>query len=345
MWLTRPRRWSRVWRLPRRGSRSSRRRPVGGDERAAAPGIESMAERREAELAAERAERRRLELEVADLRRRSEWTAPTRRSRRRRNRSGRRKRKAKRRAVLGAGFVRRSGSRAGSRATLVRGWSRTGRRRRTRPAECSSCQGDLAGSEVLTDGWAQVWNLLDALLEKLEWVLPQRRCACCGKVTAAAGPGVRHAGPGLVSYGPRLHAAAVLLASEGHRRAAGRAGLSRVRRPRERTARPGPPGCRLRRGDEDGAARRADAVRRRVPGQRAAPRPRRGHRHGPVGQPAPARDPDPAARAGLVRRDRLALVRGDRQHRDPHRLARLPAERLFDSAVAGDEPMRTVSAP
>jgi hypothetical protein len=54
------------------------------------------------------------------------------------------------------------------------------------------------------------------VLEKVEWVLPRRRCACCRKVTTASVPGVRHAGAGSVSYGARLHAAAVLLASEGN---------------------------------------------------------------------------------------------------------------------------------
>lgn len=54
------------------------------------------------------------------------------------------------------------------------------------------------------------------MLEKVEWALPRRRCGCCGKVTAASVPGVRHAAAGTVSYGPRLHAAAVLLASEGN---------------------------------------------------------------------------------------------------------------------------------
>jgi hypothetical protein len=69
---------------------------------------------------------------------------------------------------------------------------------------------------VLADGWAQVWDQLDPVLEKVEWVLPRRRCACCRKVTTAAVAGVRHAAAGNVSYGPRLHGAAVLLASEAN---------------------------------------------------------------------------------------------------------------------------------
>ncbi len=82
------------------------------------------------------------------------------------------------------------------------------------PLECSSCEADLTGATVLPDTWAQVWDLLGPVLEKVEWVLPRRRCGCCRKVTTAGVPGVAHAAAGTVSYGPRLHAAAVLLASE-----------------------------------------------------------------------------------------------------------------------------------
>jgi len=63
---------------------------------------------------------------------------------------------------------------------------------------------------------AQVWDLLEPVLEKVEWALPRRRCVWCRKVTTAAVPGVRHAAAGGVSYGPRLHGAAVLLASEAN---------------------------------------------------------------------------------------------------------------------------------
>lgn len=182
--------------------------------------IEGMAERHEAELAAERAERRRLELEVADLRRRvgmdstNSSVAPSKEPI-----GAKEKRKAERRASSERvrSKERKPGGQPGHPgAGLARELEPDRSSSADPPAECSSCRGDLAGGEVLADGWAQVWDLLDPVLEKVEWVLPRRRCACCGKVTAAAVPGVRHAGPGLVSYGPRLHAAAVLLASEGN---------------------------------------------------------------------------------------------------------------------------------
>ncbi|CAJ64946.1 hypothetical protein FRAAL6323 [Frankia alni ACN14a] len=67
---------------------------------------------------------------------------------------------------------------------------------------------------MLADRWAQVWYLLDPVLKKVEWALPRRRCGCCREVRAGSVPGVRNAAVGTVSYGPRLHAAAVLLASD-----------------------------------------------------------------------------------------------------------------------------------
>ncbi len=181
--------------------------------------IEGMAERHEVELAAERAERRRLELEVADLRRRvgmdstNSSTPPSKEPI-----GAREKRRAERRQV--SERVRSKEKKPGGQP----GHPGAGLRREAEPdrsmpadppVECSSCGEGLAGAAVLPDGWAQVWDLLDPVLEKVEWALPRRRCACCRKVTTAGVPGVRHAAAGTVSYGPRLHAAAVLLASEG----------------------------------------------------------------------------------------------------------------------------------
>ncbi|CAI7975023.1 hypothetical protein FRAHR75_1620008 [Frankia sp. Hr75.2] len=182
--------------------------------------IEDMAERHEAELEAERAERRRLELEVAELRRRvgmdstNSSVPPSKEPV-----GAKEKRKAERRAASERvrSKDRRPGGQPGHAGV---GLSREAEPDRSLPVdppmECSSCGEGLAGAEVLADGWAQVWDLLDPVLEKVEWALPRRRCGCCRKVTTAGVPGVRHAAAGSVSYGPRLHAAAVLLASEGN---------------------------------------------------------------------------------------------------------------------------------
>jgi len=50
-------------------------------------------------------------------------------------------------------------------------------------------------------------------LEKVHYVLPKRRCGCCGKLTTA---GVPFASAGSVAYGPNVNAAAILLTSQGN---------------------------------------------------------------------------------------------------------------------------------
>jgi transposase len=47
----------------------------------------------------------------------------------------------------------------------------------------------------------------------VHYLLPRRRCGCCGKITTAA-PSLGAAGN--VTYGPNVNAAAILLASEGN---------------------------------------------------------------------------------------------------------------------------------
>jgi hypothetical protein len=81
------------------------------------------------------------------------------------------------------------------------------------PAECSSCHGGLAEAADAGDGWAQIWDIPPIALRKTHWVLPRRRCGCCGKVTTASVP---FAQAGTVVYGPDINAAAVLLCSEGN---------------------------------------------------------------------------------------------------------------------------------
>jgi hypothetical protein len=80
------------------------------------------------------------------------------------------------------------------------------------PTECRGCQADLAGGTELGDGWAQVWDVLPAVLEKAHYLLPRRRCGC-GTVTTAAPP---FGQASTVSYGPNLNGAAIVLGSEGN---------------------------------------------------------------------------------------------------------------------------------
>ena len=60
---------------------------------------------------------------------------------------------------------------------------------------------------------AQVWDLPPITLEKVHYLLPRRRCGCCGKITTAAPP---FGAAGTVAYGPNVNAAAILLTSEGN---------------------------------------------------------------------------------------------------------------------------------
>jgi hypothetical protein len=80
------------------------------------------------------------------------------------------------------------------------------------PAECRDCRADLSGAAELADGWAQLWDVAPAVLEKTHYLLPRRRCGC-GTTSTAAPPFGR---AGTVSYGPNLNAAAVLLGSQGN---------------------------------------------------------------------------------------------------------------------------------
>lgn len=81
------------------------------------------------------------------------------------------------------------------------------------PGECSGCRADLAEGADAGLGWAQVWDLPPIALEKVHYLLPRRRCGCCGKVTTAVPP---FGAAGNVVYGPNVNAAAILLAGEGN---------------------------------------------------------------------------------------------------------------------------------
>src|SRR5450631_1182707 len=85
------------------------------------------------------------------------------------------------------------------------------------PAQCRGCGADLAdpaaGASDAGAAWAQVWDILPAVLEKVHWQLPRRRCGCCQKTTTAVAP---HAQAGSVVSVPYKKTAAILLSSEGN---------------------------------------------------------------------------------------------------------------------------------
>jgi hypothetical protein len=80
------------------------------------------------------------------------------------------------------------------------------------PSQCSGCGGDLSDAADAGMSWAQVWDILPIMLEKVHSLLPRRRCRC-GHTTTAAPP---FGAVGTVVYGPRVNAAAILLASNGN---------------------------------------------------------------------------------------------------------------------------------
>ena len=83
-----------------------------------------------------------------------------------------------------------------------------------------------------------MWDIPPIEIEKVPWLLPRRRCGCCGKTTTAGPP---FGQPGQVCYGPNLNAAAVLLSSQVN--VAGRAQRGMIRfigsRPRNASLLPG----------------------------------------------------------------------------------------------------------
>lgn len=124
--------------------------------------------------------------------------------------------KAKRRAVRSSRVRskdRKPGGQAGHRGSGLTPTADPDRRERVDPpVECRDCRADLSGATVLGDGWAQVWDVLPTVLEKIHYGLPRRRCGC-GTITTGVPPFGR---VGTVSYGPNLNAAAVLLGSQGN---------------------------------------------------------------------------------------------------------------------------------
>jgi hypothetical protein len=81
------------------------------------------------------------------------------------------------------------------------------------PAACGGCGTGLADADQAGYTWGQVWDILPVVWEKVHFVLPRRRCSCCGKLNTPAPPFGR---AGAVGYGPMLNTAAILLASQGN---------------------------------------------------------------------------------------------------------------------------------
>jgi hypothetical protein len=95
---------------------------------------------------------------------------------------------------------------------LVRDLAPQQRERLDSPAGCRGCGGELNDAQDAGTAWSQIWDG-KVVPWRTEFLLPRRRCACCGKTTTAVPPGGLVNG---ISFGPVLNAAAVALASFGN---------------------------------------------------------------------------------------------------------------------------------
>jgi transposase len=181
-------------------------------------GLEKMLARLDtalAEAAAEREQRERLELKVAELERRlsmdsTDSGTPTskerigaREARRARQQSERERRKDR----------KRGGQPGHQGKGIQRDPDPDEKKDAERPAQCRRCRAGLEGAGPADPRWAQVIDV-EVIRKVTEWRLPGRVCPCCGTVTFAEPPAGAHAGA--VSYGPVLNAAAVLLSCYGN---------------------------------------------------------------------------------------------------------------------------------
>lgn len=81
------------------------------------------------------------------------------------------------------------------------------------PAACGGCGTGLTDRDQAGYTWGQVWDVLPVVWEKVHYVLPKRRCSCCGILNTPAPP---FGQAGAVVYGPNVNAAAILLGSQGN---------------------------------------------------------------------------------------------------------------------------------
>ena len=95
---------------------------------------------------------------------------------------------------------------------LVRDPDPQQRQRLDPPVECRGCGGELGEAQDRGTAWSQIWDV-KVVPWRTEFALPQRKCACCGKITTALPPGGLVNG---ISFGPVLNAAAVALTSYGN---------------------------------------------------------------------------------------------------------------------------------
>jgi hypothetical protein len=127
--------------------------------------------------------------------------------------AGKGKRKAVRSQRVRSKDRKRGGQpgRAGSGLTRTQDPDRT--ERVAALESCTGCGTGLSNADAAGSAWGQVWDILPVTWEKVHYVLPKRRCCCCGRLNTPAPP---FGQAGAVVYGPRLNAATILLGSQGN---------------------------------------------------------------------------------------------------------------------------------
>ena len=188
-------------------------------------------------LAAERELRRRMELRLAEMKRRLSMDSTDSGTPSSRERIGAKEaRRARQQSERERRKDRKPGGQPGHQGKgLGRDPDPGEREDADPPAECRACKASLDGAAAAGSRWAQV---IDVKITRTvtEWTLPGFSCRCCGAVAFSGAAGGRARGIGVVRAGAeRRRGAAVVLRERaagthraGHRHAAGDPGLGRL---------------------------------------------------------------------------------------------------------------------
>jgi hypothetical protein len=183
--------------------------------------LRAVVEAKDSEVTMLRERCRRLELEVAELKRRlgsdstNSGIPPSKdpvgvRARRKAERTRERQSSERERRK----DRKRGGQPGHPGAGLSRDPDPAERREQPPPAECSRCGSGLDAALHRTGTWWSQVQDVKVTRFVTEYLLPLLTCPCCGKINAARAPAGAY--PGSISYGPGINAAAVLLSSYGN---------------------------------------------------------------------------------------------------------------------------------
>jgi hypothetical protein len=183
--------------------------------------LRAVVEAKDTEVTMLREQCRRLELEVAELKRRlgsdstnsgippSKDSVGVRERRKAERTRGRQSSERERRKDR-----KRGGQPGHPGAGLSRDPDPAERKEQPPPAQCSRCGSGLDAALHRTGTWWSQVQDVKVTRFVTEYLLPLLTCPCCGKINAARAPAGTY--PGSISYGPGINAAAVLLSSYGN---------------------------------------------------------------------------------------------------------------------------------